>query len=209
MRTNKQNESRRKQFLDAAGALFAARGYEGVSVRDILDEVADKSASPSVFYYYFKSKDDVYRAVLERMTQEYVARLSVMAQSGERLGQKFAAMLSFMRNAVQKDSFAANDSSAENRLFYLDLKERVTQSFVPFWESLLHALPWLSEKVDIPVFAVLAAGAVGELMNRGIKQGELGDREVVQAVTFLLNALCAPDTVRQEILTAVTSPKEV
>ena len=42
--------------------LFEKKGYEGVSVRDILDAVGGQ---PGMFYYYFKSKQDIYIAAME------------------------------------------------------------------------------------------------------------------------------------------------
>lgn len=53
MRRKKDPEIRREVFIRAAQALFLSRGYESVSVRDVLDAVGERSASPSVFYYYF------------------------------------------------------------------------------------------------------------------------------------------------------------
>ena len=56
-------------MIETAARLFAERGYESVTVRDILAEV---NGAPGMFYYYFKSKQDIYLAVME----EYItARL--------------------------------------------------------------------------------------------------------------------------------------
>ena len=46
---------RRSELIDAASRLFLSKGYAATSVRDILDEVGNRTASPSVFYYYFTS----------------------------------------------------------------------------------------------------------------------------------------------------------
>jgi AcrR family transcriptional regulator len=54
---------RRELILDAAEALFAERGFAGVSVRDIAGEVGVTAAS---LYNHFPSKDALYVAVLER-----------------------------------------------------------------------------------------------------------------------------------------------
>lgn len=55
---------RRGELIDAASRLFLSKGYAATSVRDILDEVGNRTASPSVFYYYFKSKEEIYQVVL-------------------------------------------------------------------------------------------------------------------------------------------------
>ena len=65
-------ESRQNQLIDAATTLFFSKGYTNTSVRDILDEANDRTSSPSVFYYYFESKEAIYRAVLRRYSERYV-----------------------------------------------------------------------------------------------------------------------------------------
>ncbi|MTD57994.1 TetR/AcrR family transcriptional regulator [Amycolatopsis pithecellobii] len=55
--------NRRELILDAATELFAARGYEAVNVADVAVEVA---VAPSALYRYFRSKESLLEAVLER-----------------------------------------------------------------------------------------------------------------------------------------------
>lgn len=56
---------RREAFLDVAEHLIRTRGYEQMSVQDILDEL---DASKGAFYHYFASKEALLEAVIERMT---------------------------------------------------------------------------------------------------------------------------------------------
>ncbi len=63
----KPPEERRKELIDVAARLFAEKGYESVAVRDILAEV---NGAPGMFYYYFKSKQDIYLAVMEDYINE-------------------------------------------------------------------------------------------------------------------------------------------
>lgn len=53
----------REAVLDAAEQLFAARGYESTSLQDVGAEAGVSRGTPS---YFFGSKDQLYRAVLER-----------------------------------------------------------------------------------------------------------------------------------------------
>ena len=68
---SKPPEERRKELIDTAGRLFAERGYESVSVRDILAEV---HGAPGMFYYYFKSKQEIYLATMEDYISEKLER---------------------------------------------------------------------------------------------------------------------------------------
>ena len=68
--------SRRAEYIDAASRLFLVKGYKGTSVRDILSAVGD--SSPSVFYYYFSSKESIYRAVIESLAVRYIERIDAI-----------------------------------------------------------------------------------------------------------------------------------
>lgn len=53
----------RESILDAAERLFAARGYEATSLQDVGTAAGVSRGTPS---YFFRSKAELYRAVLER-----------------------------------------------------------------------------------------------------------------------------------------------
>lgn len=63
---------RRDAFLDAAQRLIQTRGYEQMSIGDILAEL---DASRGAFYHYFESKDALLDAVVERMADGATVRL--------------------------------------------------------------------------------------------------------------------------------------
>ena len=72
MRKNsKPPEERRRELVAVASRLFQEKGYEAVSVRDILDAV---HGAPGMFYYYFKSKQDIYLATIEQYLSERIER---------------------------------------------------------------------------------------------------------------------------------------
>ena len=54
----------RDLILDAAEALFAAQGFDSTTIKQI---GARAQANPALIYYYFGSKDTLYRAVLRRL----------------------------------------------------------------------------------------------------------------------------------------------
>jgi AcrR family transcriptional regulator len=68
MRPRSRNFDRtRTALIDAAAALFAARGYDAVAVDTIVQEAG---VSKGAFYHHFDSKDDLLDAVAERMAVE-------------------------------------------------------------------------------------------------------------------------------------------
>lgn len=62
MGTPQDSEATRKKLLEAAGELFAQKGFSAVTVREI---VAKAQTHLSAMNYHFKSKDALYQEVLE------------------------------------------------------------------------------------------------------------------------------------------------
>lgn len=64
---------RRDAFLDVAQRLVQTKGYETMSVQDVLDEL---EASKGAFYHYFDSKQALLEAVVERFADDAIATLA-------------------------------------------------------------------------------------------------------------------------------------
>ena len=74
------------RILDAAEVLFAQRGFDGVSLRDIAQRAGVQLA---LSHYHFGSKEDLFRAVVDRRADDHVRSLrdaldTAMRASGER-----------------------------------------------------------------------------------------------------------------------------
>jgi AcrR family transcriptional regulator len=63
---------RRDAFVDAAQRLIALKGYEQMSIQDVLDAL---DASRGAFYHYFDSKVALLQAVIDRMVVEATANV--------------------------------------------------------------------------------------------------------------------------------------
>lgn len=73
-------ESRREALLDAAAAMFAAKGYDGTSIRDIAGAVG---MLPGSMYYHFKSKEDLLIAVYRKGVARFEAAIDeALASTG-------------------------------------------------------------------------------------------------------------------------------
>jgi AcrR family transcriptional regulator len=83
---------RREAFVDAAWRLIQAKGYEQMSVQDVLDAL---DASRGAFYHYFDSKAALLQAVVERMVEESTAQLRpVLADPGLSALEKLTSLFS-------------------------------------------------------------------------------------------------------------------
>jgi len=61
-RTPKVVEDRREQIMDAALHVFSQKGFERTTNKDIADEAG---ITPGLIYHYFKSKENLLKAVIE------------------------------------------------------------------------------------------------------------------------------------------------
>jgi len=64
--------SARERLLESAKRLFSQKGYYATSVEDI---VASAGLSKGAFYFYFKSKEELFKSLVEEMHLNIVKRL--------------------------------------------------------------------------------------------------------------------------------------
>ena len=83
---------RRDEFIDVAQRLIAQKGYDALSIQEVLDELG---ASKGAFYHYFDSKGSLLEAVVERMTDTAFSLLAGLADDPDlRPPQKFERLFS-------------------------------------------------------------------------------------------------------------------
>ena len=77
-RVVKEHAVRRNEILDAALRLVNTKGYEQMTIQDILD---DLQISKGAFYHYFDSKQALLEAIIERMVDEVEQLLIPIVQA--------------------------------------------------------------------------------------------------------------------------------
>jgi len=70
----------REQILSAAGYLFAGQGYAATSVREIADRV---DVNPAMVHYYFGTKKQLLRAVMDRVLEPMVQAMAALQEHGQ------------------------------------------------------------------------------------------------------------------------------
>lgn len=90
-RQSKAPDERRQELMDAAEQQFLDRGFEAVLVSDIVTKLG---VAQGTFYYYFKSKDEVLAAILERKWDCFTGHLQAnLAEQGEEPMRKLQTVL--------------------------------------------------------------------------------------------------------------------
>lgn len=105
--TREKEPQKRKQeeveakILEVAINLFARKGFEGASVRDI---TAAAQVTVPTLYYHFKDKDGLYQAALKESAENLLELLKKVDDPNASLRDRFIALAKAkMRLAIEKD----------------------------------------------------------------------------------------------------------
>ena len=157
---------RRDAFLDVAQRLVQTKGYEAMSIQDVLDEL---EASKGAFYHYFDSKQALLQAVVERFADGAMASLAPVLDDPDlpaltKLERVFAGIASL--KAEQKELMLAiievwnSDGNAI-------VREKVRR---------------LSERIMIPLFTAV----VQQGLDEGTLQVDSPDLTAAVLVSLML-----------------------
>lgn len=99
VRSSRGDRDLRATILQVAGALFAQRGYNATSVREVVE--AAGCTKPSL-YYYFRNKEQLFLEVIrdgtERMNENLEDALKVPGSLRERFHRGLSQHLDFVRD---------------------------------------------------------------------------------------------------------------
>lgn len=193
-KNSKKPEIRRQELIDVAAALFTEKGYEAVSVRDILNVV---DGAPGMFYYYFKSKQDIYIAAMEQyITQRLERKCKIIEDETVPFDEKLPIFRSMVEEDIQgyMERFApqADTSISDTSYKLYDLVHMLGRMVVPYSKFILQGIRenrlnnrfHITEE-NVEAFATFVLyGAWGMIYNNKFTgSGETYDLESVVKIT--------------------------
>ena len=75
-----KSAARRSEILDTAKLLVYTKGYEQMTIQDLLDALG---ISKGAFYYYFSSKQELLEALIEQLMGEALGILEPIIEDAE------------------------------------------------------------------------------------------------------------------------------
>ena len=111
-RLTKDPEERKKEFREAAEKLFRDRGFENTTVDDI---VCVMDVAKGLFYYYFKTKDDVLYDIVNGMVEDIMDDVDVLMSKPISSAIETLKALLWMSGAFADASARVNSYFSENR----------------------------------------------------------------------------------------------
>ena len=181
-RISKAPEERKKELIEVATKLFELKGYEKVSVRDILSEV---NGAPGMFYYYFKSKEDIFLACMETYFDEKLKNKLGILQNKE---IDYEERIKILRALIVKDisqfttryNFSKRNSITDNSYRLWELLHYIGKFIDVYSEFIIEGIE--NKKIEnnmginrenVRSFAAfILYGAVGTIYNDYIIKGE-------------------------------------
>ena len=169
MARNKHPEETVNLILDVAYRLFMEKGYEHTSIQDIIDHLG--GLSKGAIYHHFKSKEEIFYAVTDKMTAESNQILEVVRDRTDLNGkEKLKTMFrESLKRSVQDDIFTVAPSFYNNpRLL----------------SSLLHE-----------TIAVSAPESIEPIIRQGVEDGSIvteHPRQLAELISLMANLWMNP-----------------
>lgn len=89
---------KKDEIIYTAMELFFEKGYEGTSVRMILEKV---HGEVGMFYHYFKSKEELFQTVIQRFFEDYEEQLSAIMDETATIEEVIEGMLAHYEESIK------------------------------------------------------------------------------------------------------------
>jgi AcrR family transcriptional regulator len=154
-RITKDPMVRMTEILDAAEELFYAKGYHETQISDIVKSI---SVAQGTFYYYFKSKDEILEALINRRVSEFSRDLEMLVGSATLNPlQKLEEIIQTMLTAIHfKDGLLFDFLYDDRTLHLMDkLAQQGMKVLAPFWRKIIEeGVQQKIFQIDYPILAV-------------------------------------------------------
>ena len=147
------------RLLESAIKLFASKGYDGASIREI---VRDAGVTRPVLYYYFKNKEDLFCCIIEQQFTFFDDQVDTILRTVSGCRNRLKALIQF---------------TFESASVAPDLVRMILQYFFSSAQD--------SFRIDKEVLVERRFNGIVEMMRQGLENGELaGPDPEILAHTF-------------------------
>ncbi|NPV27470.1 MAG: TetR/AcrR family transcriptional regulator [Firmicutes bacterium] len=151
------------RILEAAENLFADRGFDGVSIREIADQAQVNSA---MIYYYFGNKEGLYRGIMEGILSEITSVIDRTIKAGgdpaERITQIVNNYISFLQRRRQAAKLWLRVISSEDtKHIEMAVNQYIPKNFLSFEHTIHEGIEsGLFRQVDTRLAAISLIGMI-------------------------------------------------
>lgn len=153
MRSQRKGEATAERILDAAEALFAERGYEGTTLRDVAAAVGIRNPS---LYNHFENKESLYAAVLERVIRPVLDLLAaeVGRSSGTNSDSIVQGVMDLLMQHPNLPRLVQHETLTGGQHLTPMLREWIAPVFVSANAAAAGTAAWRDDQVPLLVLAM-------------------------------------------------------
>lgn len=177
-----------RQILTAAKELFLAKGYKGVSMKEIADAVQVTSAA--LYYHFPKGKEDLFTKMIQTLfVEEGAARIDQVLASARNLRERLELLTAFLPTLPIDERFTMLLRDAreyikdrESQEIILSLRDRLKQQIMGLFQAAQDARE-IRADISVDLLVSLYMGMLRESKNIQ------GSRQISCLVTVLLDGI--------------------
>ena len=179
-----KDNAKKSKILSAAANCFMADGFEGTSIRQIMNEAG---AEVGLFYYYFKSKDDIYSAFIESLFMDY--RIKIIGMTEKAVRSPYTSFIDiFGLFADEAERFRNEFVGKMHESTLRDIRDRSLEISVPYIKQIIEVLIEYGAKplISTEELAIIMTYGIGNLFLRDKESRLAGtDRESMKTTALL------------------------
>ncbi len=202
MNNTKEGTGKREQIIDAAQKMFFEKGFDGVTIRAVQREVG---CEVGLFYYYFKSKDEIFEVMFDRFEEGWRKGFEKAVENVDvepfGAAEKLFESIRTAQQRLEKESRNVMHWSVK-----LAMQRRLTKAAEPFFEKIIETIKdfgGVRTEISVKELARLVALGIGGLLldGNGITSGD--------AVNLFESILSTPGSVGLKARAASFVRKEI
>lgn len=161
MRITKEHDERRNEILDTAEKMFYTKGYTKTTINDILNDI---HIAKGTFYYYFKSKEEVMYAIINRIVDKDLVVAKRIAKDPQ---------LSVYEKLLQILLSQGQEANSQ------DPKKELTEQFQKPGNEIIH-------QQTLAIIIKRLSPVIADVAKQGVDEGLFHVTRIQETIEFLL-----------------------
>ncbi len=129
MRIVKEADERKNEILDVAKELFMKQGYNKTNTNEIVKAVG---IARGTLYYHFKTKEDIMNAIIERQSDEIIAKATNIAEDKSlSVFERIIKVIMSLKIVDEEQEIVEHIHKPENALMHQRIEKMIVNKVTP------------------------------------------------------------------------------
>ena len=184
----------RQQILDVARELFLSRGYKGVSMKEVAEEVQVTSAA--LYYHFPDGKQDLFFSIIQKMLEEWTQGALLATTQAQGLREELIKLTQYLLTLpIDRFSILARDihenilDRDSQRVALEQLQHVFVQHVADLFQQAID-VGEIRREIPAPVLATMYEGmSISLLRSQHLAIGETECYDAAQLAGFVVSVL--------------------